>query len=81
MQFFLFLIASYATIIFLYFCLLTLVRSEIVFPSEKDRWLDSSDLGSCDAIVEGALQKKLLRQLEIVKGCSNHVLSTCSFSI
>ena len=29
--------------------------------------LSISDLGSCDAGVEGTLQKKLLRQLEIVK--------------
>ena len=39
-----------------------------------------SNLGSCAASLEGT-KKKLLRQLEIVKGCSYCLLSTCSFSI
>ena len=39
------------------------------------------DLGSCDANIEGTLQKKLLRQLEIDKGCSYCLLSISSFSM
>lgn len=58
-----------------------LVRSEIVFFKEKDEVALLPDLSSCAACLEGTLQKKISRQLEIVKGCLYCSLSTCSFSI
>ena len=62
-----------------------LVRSEIVFVSEKDMRLHTyQNLAVATLKWKGHYshyRKKLLRQLEIVKGCWYCLLSTCRFSV